>query len=93
MSSLRSLAYFNINMYFVDLPVINPTDYMFEKYKSLGKEKWEIFAEVTRRIICEVGGFEMSDKNFRDQKKYVKAMITGNYYEGDEDIKEDDLKM
>jgi hypothetical protein len=72
MSSLRSLAYFNINMYFVDLPVINPTDYMFEKYKNLGNEKWEILAEVTRRIICEVRGFEMSDKNLEIKKNMLK---------------------
>ena len=92
MSSLRSLAYFTINMYFVDLPVINPTEYMFEKYKDLGKEKWEIFAEVTRKIICEIGGFTPSDKTFRDQKKYAKAMITGIYTEEDIDISEAELK-
>ena len=35
----------------------------------------------------------MSNKIFRDQKKYAKAMITGKYIEGEEDIKEDELKM
>ena len=65
---------------------------MFEKYKDLGKEKWEIFAEVTRKIICEIGGFTPSDKTFRDQKKYAKAMITGIYTEEDIDISEAELK-
>jgi hypothetical protein len=53
------------------LPIIKPTEYMFETYQHLGKEKWEIYAEVVRSIWCEVGEFEKSDKSFRDTLEYV----------------------
>ena len=42
----------------INMPIIQPTNYMFEKYSYLGKEKWEIYAEVTRKIFCEIGGFK-----------------------------------
>ena len=61
---------------------------MFEKYKDLGKEKWEIFSEVTRKIMCEVSGLKPSNKNYRDMKKYLNSIISGKYEE-DIDIKQD----
>jgi hypothetical protein len=64
------------NMTIIKLPVIKPTSYMFEKYKDLGKEKWEIYAEVVREIWCEVGGFEKSNKSFWDTLEY-KSVLTG----------------
>ena len=75
----RSMAYFRHKLYFIDLPVIRPTEFMFEKYKDLGKEKWEIFAEVTRKILCEIGDFKPSNKMFRDLNRYKKAMKNGVY--------------
>ena len=78
---LRSLCYFRHYMYYVDLPVIKPTDFMWENYKHFGNEKWEIFAEVTRKIMCEVSGLQESDKNFRDSQRYEKALIENKYGE------------
>jgi hypothetical protein len=57
------------------LPVIKPTSYMFEKYKDLGTEKWEIYAEVVREMWCEIGGFEKSNKTFRDTLDYVSTIF------------------
>ena len=48
------------------MPVIRPTEYMFENYKNLGKEKWEIFAEVTRKIYSEIGGLEECEQGYRE---------------------------
>ena len=78
---LRSLCYFRHYMYYVDLPVIKPTDFMWENYKHFGNEKWEIYAEVTRKIMCEVSGLQESDKNFRDSQRYEKALIENKYGE------------
>ena len=78
---LRSLCYLNHRMYYIDLPVIYPTEYMYENYKNYGNEKWEIFAEVCREIMCEIGEFKKSDKSFRDKKVYMNALLTGVYKE------------
>jgi lysophosphatidylcholine acyltransferase/lyso-PAF acetyltransferase len=78
---LCSLSYLNHDMYVTDLPVIAPTNYMFEKYADLGKEKWEIYAEVVRRMYCEIGHFTSSDQNTRDSYKYMNALYKGVYIE------------
>ena len=52
---------------------------MFENYKHLGKEKWEIYANIVRKIYAEVGGIEEIDMGLRDMKRYIKAMRTGIY--------------
>ena len=77
--TLKIMAYPCIEMGYYDLPVIKPTKYMFEHYANLGKEKWEIFAEVTRKIYCEIGGFEESNYGFRDVDCYERAMLSGKY--------------
>ena len=69
---------FNV-IYVAILPTVRPTNYMFEHYKNLGKEKWEIYANVVRKIYSEVGGLEETDMGLRDIKRYIKAMRTGFY--------------
>ena len=71
---------FTVIEYF-ELPIMRPTDFMFEKYKSYGKEKWEIYAEVAREIYCKIGGFKKSDRTLRDSSRYDKSMRDGKYYE------------
>lgn len=79
------LAYFKNYCHFINaiyvaiLPTIRPTDYMFEKYKDKGKEKWEIYSYVVRKIYSEIGKLEEIDMGFRDLKRYIKAMVTGFY--------------
>jgi hypothetical protein len=58
----------------IELPVIYPTDYMYENYQKLHPEitgKSEIYADVMREIWCEVGGFQKSDKGFKDYVEYL----------------------
>ena len=78
-NTFRFLCYFYANLYYTFLPVIKPTEYMFKNYRHLGKEKWEIYAEVVRKIYCEIGGFTESDMGFRDSKDYSEAMIKGEF--------------
>ena len=73
----RSLCYFGCKMNVYELPVIKPTDFMWENYSDLGKEKWEIFAEVTRKIMCEISGLKSSNKTYRDSKYYENCLRRG----------------
>ena len=52
---------------------------MFKHYAYLGEDKWEVYSEVVRKIYCEIGGFEPSEKNLRDSKYYNKIMAEGVY--------------
>lgn len=63
---------------FIELPVIYPTVFMYENYKSLHPEisnEAEIFAEVIREIWCEIGNFEKSDRNFNDYLDYISLVF------------------
>ena len=84
----RSLCYFGCKINLCELPVIKPTEYMFEKYSHLGEEKWEVFAEVTRKIMCEIGGLTPSDKTFRDSKRYENSLYKGVYEEEHKELLE-----
>ena len=59
------------------MPVIRPTEFMFQNYSNLGKEKWEIYAEVVRKIYCEIGWFKESNLGYRDAMIYNQAMNKG----------------
>ena len=76
---MKNLCHFFSTLYVAMLPTIRPTDYMFDNYKHLGKEKWEIYMNVVRKIFSEVGGLEEADMGFRDLNRYIKAMRTGFY--------------
>ena len=84
----RSLCYFGCEINLCELPVIKPTEYMFEKYAELSEEKWEIFAEVTRKIMCEISGLTPSDKTFRDSKRYENSLYKGAYEEENKELLE-----
>lgn len=71
---------FNI-LYYSCLPIIRPTEYMFENYNNLGTKKFEIYAKVVQKIYSEIGGLEESNLGSRDIKRYVKAIKTGIYDE------------
>jgi len=79
LNTLKFICTLTENMYYIIMPVLRPTEYMFKNYSHLGKEKWEIFAEVARKIMCEVGGFTASDLGFRDEMDYLTAMKTGKF--------------
>ena len=82
----RVMSYSFNDLSYIDLPVIHPTTYMFEHYSNLGKEKWEIYAEVTRKIYCEIGGFKESNLGYRDDHLYSIAIKTGKYEPNDENL-------
>ena len=73
----RIMTTFKIKIIYAELPVIKPTNYMFEKYQYLGKEKWEIFANVVNNIYSEVGGFKQISVSKKDFKLYNKIVEDG----------------
>ena len=76
---VRTICTFSIKIFYSELPIINPTSFMFEKYKNFGKEKWEIFAKVVQKIYCEIGGFIETDIKFRDRVMFYKIAEDGFY--------------
>ena len=78
-NTLKFLCSLTENLYYVDMPVVRPTEYMFKNYSNLGKEKWEIYAEVVRKIYCEVGGFKECNLGYRDSHVYSEAMEKGYF--------------
>ena len=82
----RSLCYCGCKMNLCELPVIKPTEYMWQNYSHLGNERWEIFAEVTRNIMCEIGGLKQSNRTFRDSKYYENSLYKGVYEEENSDL-------
>ena len=73
---IHALSQLRINVTILDLPVVQPTKYMLEHFAHFGKEKWMVYREVTRRIMAEVAGLELSDKGFQEKLEYI-SMIKG----------------
>jgi len=78
-SYIKNFCHTIETLYYIEMPIIRPTEFMFEKYKHLGNEKWEIYAEVVRKIYSELGNLKESTFGLRDEKKYNVAIKTGIY--------------
>ena len=63
-------CYLYHNVKFLEFPVLEPTEFMYENYKDLGKEKWMIYMNVTKRIMAEISGLKMSEKSFAEKIQY-----------------------
>lgn len=64
---------------YIELPIIAPNEYLFENFKELGKEKWEIYANATREIMCQLGEFEKSDMGLTDSYRYCQCVEDGQF--------------
>lgn len=65
------------NVTFLDLPVIKPTEYMYEKYKDLGEEKWMIYMNVTKKLMAEYGELKECEATFKPEKLDYLSEIKG----------------
>jgi 1-acyl-sn-glycerol-3-phosphate acyltransferase len=77
----RTLTELYVQTEFIELPIMTPNDFMFNNFSSYGKEKWEIYAEVAREIMCELGNFKKSDKELKDSFRYAYCMKNNVYVE------------
>ena len=79
LKALRTFSSFSHIIKVVELPVIYPTEYMYENYKKINPNitnKAEVYAEVTRELWCEIGGFKKGTKGFKDYLEYL-SIIEG----------------
>jgi lysophosphatidylcholine acyltransferase/lyso-PAF acetyltransferase len=70
---LKTLCYLYNNIEITELPVMKPNDFMFENYSKSHPEiteKWEIYAEVAREIMCKASGMSKTDMTFRESIEY-----------------------
>lgn len=69
--------YFYHSFDIIELPVITPTDKMYEIFEKKNKsdtDKVDIFSEVTRSIMAEAGNMLISNKGCRDSFIYNKIV-------------------
>lgn len=59
---------------YIELPIMNPNEYMYTNFSSYGKEKWEIYAEVAREIMCTLGNFEKSEMGLKDSFRFISCI-------------------
>ena len=74
MNFLRSLAQLYVKVEYIELPIFSPNEYMYKNFAHFGKEKWKIYAEVTREIICELGDFKKSNRGIKDNFRYCSCL-------------------
>ena len=86
----RTLTNLYVETEFIELPIMTPNEYMYNNFSQYGKEKWEIYKEVTRDIMSELGGFKKSDKEFIDSSRYNYCVNNQTYVEK-EDYKPDKI--
>ena len=79
----RTLTELFVQTEYIELPIMTPNDYMMKNFSSYGKENWEIYSEVAREIMCELGGFKKSDKHYRDSARYRYCIANHVYVESD----------
>ena len=68
---LLASCYLWNNVTFLDLPIIEPTQYMYEKYKKNGEEDWIVYMNVTKLIMAECSGLKMSESSFEEKLNYL----------------------
>lgn len=76
---LRCFTTIKNTLYYCQLPIIKPTQYMYDNYSHLGKEKWDIYSSVVKNMYAEIGGFKQSELGHRDKDIYYDALETCVY--------------
>ena len=64
------------NVTFLDLPIVKPTDYMYEHYGKKEEEKWMTYMNVTKSIMAECSGLKESHESFEEKLEYL-SIIKG----------------
>lgn len=70
-----SLCYLYHSIDVFELPVIAPTEYLYENYKDLGKDRVEIYQEAVKAIISEVGRFKKSNLSYERKFEYLTDIL------------------
>ena len=76
---MRCFTCLKNTLYYCELPIIKPTQFMYDNYSHFGKENWDIYANVVKNMYAEMGNFKMSDLGHRDKDIYYEALESGIY--------------
>ena len=68
-------AYLWHNVTFLDLPIIEPTEYMYENYQKEEKEKWMVYMKVTKLIMAECAGLNVTESSFDEKLSYISEIL------------------
>ena len=71
---MRSFTCLSNKIYYCELPIIKPTQFMFDKNKNLGKDKIDIYVNVVKNMYCELGNFKISNLGHRDKDIFYEAL-------------------
>lgn len=66
--------YHTTNTY--EMPIFAPTEFLYENYKHLGKDKAEIYMEAMREVMSNVSGLKKSNASFPSKLAYL-SLIKG----------------
>lgn len=68
-----------------ELPPFIPNDYLFKKFESTGKEKWEIYADAVRHAMSKASGLPLTELSQKDKIGYQIQLG----YKSEKDLKRD----
>lgn len=68
---LLACCYLWHNVTFLDLPIIEPTQYMYDNYSNPEEEKWMVYMNVTKLIMAECSGLKTSNNSFEEKLAYI----------------------
>ena len=63
------------NFNYIELPVFTPNEFLYKNYSNLGNSKSNIYAEVCRRVISEVGDLELRSENYISKLNYLSKIF------------------
>ena len=73
---LLSFCYlYHSNFTCVDLPVFTPNEYLFKNYSHLGKSESDIYTEACRRVMSEIGNFELRNEDYLKKLEYISKVL------------------
>ena len=76
---MRCFTCLKNTLYYCELPIIKPTQFMYDNFSHFGKENWDIYANVVKNMYAEMGNFKMSNLGHRDKDIYYEALESGIY--------------
>jgi len=56
------------------LPDFTPNEYLYEKHKDKGSERWEVFAWAIRDVLMKHGGFKNCSQPLSEKFRYEQFM-------------------
>ena len=56
---------------FLDLPIVEPTDFMYKNHGKSGEEKWQTYMNVTKSIMAECSGLKEAEDSFDEKLDYL----------------------